>query len=196
MYQPTLGRFLSRDPLSENGVDVLTDTGFYSDRLAAMNADPWYYGGNWENPYVYARNNPVNLVDPSGLWALHCRRLAGVVWATFQIHCWVECAGTTYSLLNKNGTATPVINDPADKGKGWIEAFGSGRCDCIAANFKGESGTYQYSKDDCNSNWYAHSLLRSCDLEVPRPSRAYGWDHCKRYKFKQTVPYKPDCPAV
>ena len=36
MYQPTLGRFLSRDPLSENGVDVLTDTGFYSDRLAAM----------------------------------------------------------------------------------------------------------------------------------------------------------------
>ena len=59
MYQPTLGRFLSRDPLSENGVDVLTDTGFYSDRLAAMSASPWFYGGNRTQPYVYARNNPV-----------------------------------------------------------------------------------------------------------------------------------------
>lgn len=67
MYQPTLGRFLSRDPLSENGVDVLTDTGFYSHRLAAMSADPWFYGGNWEHPYVYARNNPANWEDPSGL---------------------------------------------------------------------------------------------------------------------------------
>ena len=36
MYQPTWGRFLSRDPLSVNGVDVLSDTGFYSNRLAAM----------------------------------------------------------------------------------------------------------------------------------------------------------------
>jgi hypothetical protein len=58
MYQPTLGRFLSRDPLSENGVEILTDTGFYADRLAAMSANPWYYGGNRENPWVYA-NNPA-----------------------------------------------------------------------------------------------------------------------------------------
>src|SRR5271165_5687827 len=67
MYQPTLGRFLSRDPLSVNGVDVLTDTGYYAGRLAAMRANPWYYGGNWENPYAYANNSPSTWVDPSGL---------------------------------------------------------------------------------------------------------------------------------
>ena len=67
MYQPTLGRFLSRDPLSENGVDVLTDTGFYAERLTAMRANPWYYGGNRENPYVYVNSDPVNRIDPSGL---------------------------------------------------------------------------------------------------------------------------------
>ena len=67
MYQPTLGRFLSRDPLSQNGVEVLTDTGIYADRLAAMTANPRFYGGNWEHRYVYARNNPVWYTDPSGL---------------------------------------------------------------------------------------------------------------------------------
>jgi hypothetical protein len=67
MYQPTLGRFLSRDPFSANGVGVLTDTGFYSDRLAAMSADPWHYGGNWENAYVYTKNNPLRYIDPSGM---------------------------------------------------------------------------------------------------------------------------------
>lgn len=70
MYQQTLGRFLSRDPLAENGMDVMTDTGFYGERLAAMRANPWYYGGNWEHPYVYARNNSVQYIDPSGLFGI------------------------------------------------------------------------------------------------------------------------------
>ena len=67
MYQPTLGRFLSRDPLSKNGVDLLTDTGFYSDRLAAMHAAPSYFSGTRIHLYAYAHNNPLNYSDPSGL---------------------------------------------------------------------------------------------------------------------------------
>jgi hypothetical protein len=67
MFQPTLQRFLSRDPLSPDGVDVMTDIGFYSERLAAMSANPSFYGGNAEHPYKYANNNPLNVIDPSGL---------------------------------------------------------------------------------------------------------------------------------
>lgn len=67
MYQQTLGRFQSRDPLAENGMDVMTDTGFFGDRLAAMRANPWYYGGNGGNLYTYVDNNPVNFTEPSGL---------------------------------------------------------------------------------------------------------------------------------
>lgn len=43
MYVPSTGRFLTRDPLPQHGVDVLYD-----------------------HAYVYARNNPVKEVDPSG----------------------------------------------------------------------------------------------------------------------------------
>lgn len=58
MYQQELGRFMSRDPLSQDGVTVLHPVpdmrGFQS-------------VGNYEHPYAYVRNNPMNAVDPSGL---------------------------------------------------------------------------------------------------------------------------------
>jgi hypothetical protein len=112
MYQPTLARFLSRDPLSQNGVDVLTDTGLYSDRLAAMSGDPWYYGGNWGNPYVYARNNPVRYTDPSGLEVtIRCGPVTryGVTWG---YHCAVvvECNGKTCRY--EGGGEQTVGRDP------------------------------------------------------------------------------------
>lgn len=56
MYQPKLGRFMSRDPLPENGPDI-----FYPV------PDMRKYWKPATEPYVYVENNPVNLADPSGL---------------------------------------------------------------------------------------------------------------------------------
>lgn len=56
MYQPTLGRFLSRDPLSPDGVDVLyDDNNWFGAALDRM-----------RNLYGYCADNPLKFVDPSG----------------------------------------------------------------------------------------------------------------------------------
>jgi RHS repeat-associated protein len=151
-YSPTLATWLSRDPAE---------------------SDP--------NFYRYCGHRPLTQMDPSGLWELRCRRM-GVVGYAFK-HCWIECGGHSYSLLNKDGTATPVIDDPADLDKGSIEVESPcSCCACIAAQFGANMATYPYDKDDCNSNYRANSLLRSCGIVEDRPTAAYGWDasNCTR----------------
>jgi RHS repeat-associated protein len=160
IYDPTSGQFLSRDPLATTRT-----------RMTIVY-------------YIYVSNCPISLTDPSGLWQLRCRGLAGIASLSRQWHCWVECLGHSYSLLNKGGTATPSYDDPADLGKGWVMESGIDRCDCLQCNFIAESGTYPYDPNDCNSNWYANSLLRSCKIFAERPRNAWGWDSCKRYKFQ------------
>jgi RHS repeat-associated protein len=51
MYDPRLGRFLSRDPLPENGLELFHP---FPDMT----------------PYLYVRNNPITRLDPSGLLAV------------------------------------------------------------------------------------------------------------------------------
>ena len=145
------------------------------------------------NFFRYVHNNPIIAIDPSGRWALKCRRITGIGWVTFQYDCFILCNGHTFSLLKntKTGMAEPLIDDMSDWGEGWVVASNNcpNKCDCIAKNFAGESGKYVYDKDDCNSNWFAHMLLKCCDVYMPRPSRAYGWDNCSRFTFKCSAPH-------
>jgi len=58
MYQPKLARFMSRDPLPDSGVTVLSPVPDLRRRSTTE---------AYTQPYVYVFNNPINLADPSGL---------------------------------------------------------------------------------------------------------------------------------
>jgi RHS repeat-associated protein len=90
-YDPETGRFLSRDPLVQAGLKPGT------------------------NAYVYAGNNPVNLIDPDGLE--EC--------APQKKSCWSTCmsdygAGTALAAI---GVSSPAVSIPKPFGAG---SLGSG----------------------------------------------------------------------
>ena len=58
MYEPKLARFMSRDPLPENGPDI-----FYPV------PDMRRYYKAYSEPYVHSQNDPINRIDPSELQA-------------------------------------------------------------------------------------------------------------------------------
>jgi RHS repeat-associated protein len=181
-YAPAVGFWISSDPRTDPGFGILT-----SEPRPVGLQDPHF--SDREQPgeereaetvarYFFVHNDAVNNIDPLGLWQLRCRPLAGLGKLSGQRHCWVECRGHSYSLQNNSGNAVKVVDDPRDKGKGTIVAQGSGKCACIAAQFRANNDSFQYKAGQCNSNYYAHKLLECCGIFVSRPPRAYGWDDC------------------
>lgn len=140
-----------------------------------MSFDPIGFEGGDGNLFRYVRNSPVMFTDPSGLWELRCRPIA-----FGQVHCWVECDGHSYSLLNNNGIATPTEDSPRDLGQGQVVDRGPDSCGCIAAQFGFNTDTYTYNVFQCNSNYYASALMECCGLFVERPRNAFGWGNCNR----------------
>jgi hypothetical protein len=193
MYQPTLGRFLSRDPLSENGVAVLTDTGFYSDRLAAMSADPWFYGGNWEHPYVYARNNPTRYTDPSGLKcqiAVHCSPVVRLG-ITLGKHCGLNISDNQGSTtLDGSGGGTNQILLGENYGNvGPYRDFPDSVCSCLrsyVAKFNAQKIPRTHTQG--NSNWTLYCMVSHCGLWINwhGASPPIGYEPngaCSSYKY-------------
>lgn len=68
MYEPTLARFMSRDPLPQNGVDIF---------CPVPDMRKYWYNQIREHEYVYVLNDPVNRTDPSGLQAIPPGACAG-----------------------------------------------------------------------------------------------------------------------
>jgi len=60
---------------------------------------------------------------------------------------------------------------------------------CLAKNFGANSQKYNYSFNDCNSNWFANSLLESCLIFSVVPTNyVFGWNKCSRFgPFTQVV---------
>jgi RHS repeat-associated protein len=168
-----------------------------------MQLDPAGFKAGDDNLYRYLQDDPINRKDPSGLWEYRCRNLAGFGGGTVSVlgglggaqfvHCWLECGGHSFSLLNKpEGTAHPAVDDEDDRGKGQVMASGTdkgGMCSCIGKNFEGEKVDYDYDKSNCNSNWFAFSLLSCCVCNAERGGADYGYGNtkCTSFKFKCTA---------
>jgi hypothetical protein len=99
VYCPDIGRFLQKDPLARPG----------------------------ENPYVYARNNPLRYVDPTGLgpFAIHIQRIEEFL-ANDQTDL---AAHEAYLLYNLMSTGAPFSGYPLASGflQRWLSRVGGTR---------------------------------------------------------------------
>ena len=170
-YDPTVGRFLSEDPIG------------------------FWVGGNF---YAYVRNHSSDLVDPSGLLQVCCRGAhngPSQFWASVSLapppcHCFLKLAdGTTlggyhnWSWSGSMGGLDLRRNDPTDHDKYAPEAKCSdvpgSPClnDRALKNVFGARpvGGYGFSsKDYGTSNDAAAGLLKDAGISFTLPACAWG----------------------
>ena len=209
MYQPTLGRFLSRDPLSADGVDVLLSNGWFDEQMTEM-----------RNQYGYVSNSPVNYVDPNGMRqqptkaptgpaaaapgtcmiGVHCGSvwLGGVI-PTLNMHCGftiTDATGATYLLDGAAIDHWPIdrlliklLYEPS--GFVWDfpakqKSFPSSVCACLlsyALKFTAAKKTYD---PFCgNSNWALRCMVDNCGLKLTfnsfDPPLGYDCQECVQW---------------
>jgi RHS repeat-associated protein len=103
MYSPALGRFLSRDPVLENGNRHLVyDNNWFGQRLSVMRDD-----------YGYAYSNPINFIDPSGLQG--------------------ECTGGSASACQRQRCGPPNVAVTPDERRAQEDCRADCRRDCAPA---------------------------------------------------------------
>lgn len=191
MYEPKLGRFLSRDPLPENGVELL-------------------YPVPEMTRYAYVRNNPAKQDDPSGMQAggtckveLRCIRL-GFPFIGPR-HCGLtisDSKGTEKFHVVGKGDCSLTDDEPRF---GPLTSYTTPVtwsnldekvCQCIRStaaliNVEAKKGKLPYTAvpakacgkfgSTCNSNYITKCLLQHCglidDVSWGWGATPYGWDH-------------------
>jgi RHS repeat-associated protein len=179
-YDPTVGRWTTKDPIGFNGGDT--------------------------NLYNYAANNPMSYVDPSGLsTSVICRAVGGSGGRAGGMHCYLRITPEVGSSLGSNPITlillTPdlkkgmkYINAPEDSGNGsYSAAVTNGKCNtssgqdsidkAIMASFNNQPNGTAYNpipnafQTGTNSNTFIHNVLRGAGLDVipTVPTGAIGW---------------------
>ena len=115
------GRFLSRDPLYERNVGIMHATGHFYGQPAATRFNLRHVIRRFEHPYVYARNNPLQYVDPSGhlsikplqsrLDNLDCGYSAWAEW-DFELDADSPCNGYFVQQVDVRCTVNACVNCP------------------------------------------------------------------------------------
>lgn len=128
MLSPTLGRFLSRDPLSQGSEPVV----LYDNENGA-----WLK--TMLNMYTYASSNPVNRIDPSGLAC----KAANPPTSAMPID-------DDYNPIS-SWRPQPAAGYPISFGSGRVAKFSGVTCDCCTMDIEVVARAYRYYRYDTRS---------------------------------------------
>jgi RHS repeat-associated protein len=182
-YNPSTGRWLSRDPIEEKGFQVYSRS-----RSRRSGLEP--------NLYVFVKNSPLNYSDALGLKcriALECSTVArsGVPLGT---HCGIVIDSDN-GVFDMNGSGGGVNTRNLTSGLlsdatgPWTDEPDS-VCDCIFANITPWNNMNVPRDHLCaNSNWNLHCLVSKCNISINWGSQnqPIGYN-CKVCKQWQTMP--------
>lgn len=131
MYSPTLGRFLSRDPLPQETEPVILYDSEKSEWQRTM-----------INMYRYASSNPVNRVDPSGL---ACKAANPPVSAM--------PTDDDYNPVS-SWRPQPAVGYSISFNSGRVTKFSGVTCDCCTMNIEIVARGYRYYRYDTRSETF------------------------------------------
>ncbi|MCI1278363.1 MAG: hypothetical protein LKG23_05190 [Nitrospira sp.] len=197
-------------PYTYTGRELDSETGLYYyrsryyDSLTARFLRPDAIGfSGGINFYAYVANNPVRFNDPYGLKSrVCCKKIPYIGLVGFR-HCYIDTekdgkrtsTGLIGGLFSGQpyGTGNIYYNNDFDRGGAcgeWNESCGTD--DCVKKQAEGYPNPSEYDLLGPNSNTFAGTVARGCDLKRPDvySGTTPGWDD-KPAPQKATQPYKP-----